>query len=38
MSDDSLEKRIRESMIGEIEQPTIVMADYDTAWPERFRQ
>jgi GrpB-like predicted nucleotidyltransferase (UPF0157 family) len=38
MSDDSLEKRIREFTIGEIEQPTIVMADYDLAWPERFRQ
>jgi hypothetical protein len=35
MSDDSLEKRIREFMIGEIEQPTIVIADYNPAWPER---
>jgi GrpB-like predicted nucleotidyltransferase (UPF0157 family) len=38
MSDDSFEKRIREFIIGEIEQPTIVIADYDPAWPERFRQ
>jgi GrpB-like predicted nucleotidyltransferase (UPF0157 family) len=38
MSDDSLEMRIREVIIGEIEQPTIVIADYDPAWPERFRQ
>jgi GrpB-like predicted nucleotidyltransferase (UPF0157 family) len=38
MSDDSLEKRIREFTIGEIEQPTIVIAEYDPAWPERFRQ
>ena len=38
MSDDSFEKRIREVIIGEIEQPTIVIADYDRAWPERFRQ
>jgi GrpB-like predicted nucleotidyltransferase (UPF0157 family) len=38
MSDDSFEKHIREVIIGEIEQPTIVIADYDLAWPERFRQ
>jgi GrpB-like predicted nucleotidyltransferase (UPF0157 family) len=38
MSDDSLEKRIREVIIGQIEKPTIVIADYDTAWPEHFRQ
>jgi len=38
MSDDSFERRIREAIIGEIEQPTIVIADYDRAWPERFRR
>jgi len=38
MSDDSFEKRMREVIIGEIEQPTIVIADYNPAWPERFRQ
>ena len=38
MSDDSLEKRIREVIIGQIEKPTIVIADYDPAWPEHFRQ
>ena len=38
MSDDPFERRIREVIIGEIEQPTIVIADYDPAWPERFRQ
>jgi GrpB-like predicted nucleotidyltransferase (UPF0157 family) len=38
MSDDSFEKRIREVIIGEIEQPTIVIADYNPEWPERFRQ
>jgi GrpB-like predicted nucleotidyltransferase (UPF0157 family) len=38
MSDDSFEKRIREVIIGETEQPTIVIADYNPAWPERFRQ
>jgi GrpB-like predicted nucleotidyltransferase (UPF0157 family) len=38
MADDSLEKRIREFIIGEIEQQTIVIADYDPAWPEHFRQ
>jgi len=38
MSDDSFEKRMREVIIGEIEQPTIVIADYNPAWPECFRQ
>jgi GrpB-like predicted nucleotidyltransferase (UPF0157 family) len=38
VSDDSFEKRIREVIIGEIEQPTIVIADYNPAWPKRFRQ
>jgi len=38
MSDDSFEKRMREVIIGEIEQPTIVIADYNPEWPERFRQ
>jgi GrpB-like predicted nucleotidyltransferase (UPF0157 family) len=38
MSDDSFEKRIREVIIGETEQPTIVIANYNPAWPERFRQ
>ena len=38
MSDDSFEKRIREVIIGEIEQQTIVIADYNPAWPDRFRQ
>jgi GrpB-like predicted nucleotidyltransferase (UPF0157 family) len=38
MSADSFEKRIREVIIGETEQPTIVIADYNPEWPERFRQ
>jgi GrpB-like predicted nucleotidyltransferase (UPF0157 family) len=38
MSDDSLEMRIHKFILGEIEQPTIVIADYDPAWSERFRQ
>jgi GrpB-like predicted nucleotidyltransferase (UPF0157 family) len=38
MSDDSFEKRIREVIIAETEQPTIVIANYNPAWPERFRQ
>jgi GrpB-like predicted nucleotidyltransferase (UPF0157 family) len=38
MSDDSLEMRIREVIIGEIEQQPIVIADYNPAWPEHFRQ
>ena len=37
MPDDPIEKRVREVIIGEIEQPTIVVADYDPAWPDRFR-
>jgi GrpB-like predicted nucleotidyltransferase (UPF0157 family) len=36
---DPIEERMREFLIGEIESaPTIVVADYDPAWPERFRQ
>jgi GrpB-like predicted nucleotidyltransferase (UPF0157 family) len=39
MSNDPLEERMREAIIGDIESPTtIVVADYDPAWPERFRQ
>jgi GrpB-like predicted nucleotidyltransferase (UPF0157 family) len=34
---DPIEKRLREAIIGEIEPQTIVVADYDPAWPERFR-
>lgn len=38
MTDDSLEKRMREVIIGEIEHQPIVIANYNPAWPERFRQ
>jgi GrpB-like predicted nucleotidyltransferase (UPF0157 family) len=38
MSDDSFEKHIRDVIIGEIEQPTIVISDYNPEWPDRFRQ
>ena len=38
MSNDPIEERIREVIIGEIEPQTIVVADYDPAWPERFRR
>jgi GrpB-like predicted nucleotidyltransferase (UPF0157 family) len=33
---DETEERLREIIIGEIEQQTIVIADYDPAWPRRF--
>ena len=35
---DSIEKRIREAMIGDIETPTIIVSDYDSTWPERFHR
>ncbi len=38
MSRDPIEERIREVIIGEVESPAIVVADYDPAWPERFRR
>src|SRR5215213_3135242 len=37
MSEDPIEDRRREVMIGETEQRAIVIADYDPAWPGRFR-
>jgi GrpB-like predicted nucleotidyltransferase (UPF0157 family) len=33
---DEFEARLREAIIGEIEQRAIVIADYDPAWPRRF--
>lgn len=38
VSNDSIEERLREVIIGEIEPRTIVVADYDPAWPKRFRR
>jgi GrpB-like predicted nucleotidyltransferase (UPF0157 family) len=38
VSNDPLEKRIREVIIGEIESPAIVIAGYDPAWRGRFRR
>ena len=38
MSHDPIEERLREVIIGEIESPSIVVVDYDPAWPERFRR
>jgi GrpB-like predicted nucleotidyltransferase (UPF0157 family) len=38
VSNDSLEERLREVIIGEIEPRKVVVADYDSAWPGRFRQ
>ena len=38
MSNDPIEERIREVIIGEIEPQTIVVADHDPAWQERFRR
>ena len=35
---DPIEERMREVVIGDIEPQTIVVADYDPAWPERFRR
>jgi GrpB-like predicted nucleotidyltransferase (UPF0157 family) len=35
---DPIEERMREAIIGEIEPRAIVIADYDPAWPERFRR
>ena len=37
MPNDPIEERLREVIIGEIESQSIVVADYDPAWPERFR-
>ena len=38
MLNDPIEERLREVIIGEIESPAIVIADYDPAWQGRFRQ
>ena len=38
MSNDPIEERLREVIIGEIEPQSIVVVDYDPAWPERFRR
>ena len=38
MSKDPIEERIREAIIGEVESPAIVVADYDPAWSGRFRR
>jgi GrpB-like predicted nucleotidyltransferase (UPF0157 family) len=38
VSNDPIEERLREVIIGEIESPAIVIAGYDPAWPGRFRR
>ncbi len=38
MPNDPIEERARKVVIGEIEPEAIVVADYDPAWPERFRR
>jgi GrpB-like predicted nucleotidyltransferase (UPF0157 family) len=38
VSNDSIEERRREIIIGEVEPQAIVVADYDPAWPGRFRR
>ena len=38
MTKDPIEERVREAIIGDVESPAIVIADYDPAWPERFRR
>lgn len=35
---DPIEERLREIIMGEIEPEKVVVADYDPAWPARFRQ
>ena len=37
VSNDPIEERRREIIIGEVEPQAIVVADYDPAWPGRFR-
>lgn len=37
MTDDPIEERLREVVIGDVEPTAIVVADYDPAWSERFR-
>ena len=38
MSNDPIEERLREVILGEIESPAIIIAGYDPAWQERFRR
>jgi GrpB-like predicted nucleotidyltransferase (UPF0157 family) len=38
VSNDPIEERLREVVIGEAEPQAIVVADYDPAWPRRFRR
>ncbi len=38
LSNDPIVERLREAIIGEIEQQTIVVVDYDPAWQGRFRR
>src|SRR5215217_2453537 len=38
VSNDPITERLREVIIGEIESPAIVVADYDPAWSEHFRR
>jgi GrpB-like predicted nucleotidyltransferase (UPF0157 family) len=38
MSNDPIEERQREIIIGEVEPQAIVVVDYDPAWPGRFRR
>ena len=38
VSNDPIEERLREVIIGEVEPQAIVIADYDPTWPRRFRR
>jgi GrpB-like predicted nucleotidyltransferase (UPF0157 family) len=38
VSNDPIEERLQEVLIGEIEPQNIIVSDYDPAWPERFRR
>jgi GrpB-like predicted nucleotidyltransferase (UPF0157 family) len=38
VSEDPIEERLREVIIGDVEPQAIVVVDYDPAWTERFRR
>jgi GrpB-like predicted nucleotidyltransferase (UPF0157 family) len=38
VSNDPIKERLRKVSIGEIEPRKVVVADYDPAWPERYRR
>jgi len=38
VTNEPIEERLRKAIIGDVEPQTIVVTDYDPAWPERFRR